>query len=80
MMSSDATAIEVAALRLPPGERARLATRLIESLDEDAAEDPTEVERAWEEEIRRRLAEYDSGDVQAVPATDVFAELRRRHV
>lgn len=35
--------IEVAALSLPLGERAALAQRLLESLDEDA-----EIEAAWD--------------------------------
>jgi putative addiction module component (TIGR02574 family) len=37
-----------------------------------------EVERAWEEEIRRRLEEYRAGEVQAIPAAEVFAEARAR--
>ena len=71
-------AVEAAALRLPPEARARLVKRLIESLDDDSEEDPGEVERAWEDEIKRRLAEYDAGNVQAIPASEIFAELRRR--
>jgi len=52
-------------LRLPASERARLAERLIASLDEDA-----EVDRAWVEEVRRRDAELDSGAVQSLPLED----------
>jgi putative addiction module component (TIGR02574 family) len=77
-MTMSVEAVEAAALQLPPAARAHLAKRLIESLDDDADEDLGEVERAWEDEIIRRLAEYDAGDVQAVPASEVFAELRRR--
>ncbi|MDQ3605400.1 MAG: addiction module protein [Gemmatimonadota bacterium] len=65
-------------LALPTAERARLAQRLIASLDEDESEDPQEVERAWEEEIRRRLAEVEAGSAELIPADDVFAELRAR--
>jgi putative addiction module component (TIGR02574 family) len=77
-MSTPLERLEAEVLALPPGERARLARRLIESLDipDDGDEDPTEVEIAWEAEIRRRLSEYDAGAVQAIPAAEVFAELR----
>lgn len=70
--------LEVEALELPVRERAQLAQRLLASLDEYTAEDPAEVERAWELEIQRRLAEYRTGQVQTIPATDVFAEARAR--
>ena len=70
--------IEAEILKLPIQERARLAHRLIVSLDEDADEDPAEVERAWEEEIRRRLAELEAGTAELIPAAEVFAELRAR--
>jgi putative addiction module component (TIGR02574 family) len=70
--------LEAEALELPMRERAQLAHRLIVSLDEDAEDDPIEVERAWEDEIRRRLAEVDAGTAELIPAEEVFAELRSR--
>lgn len=70
--------LEAEALELPPHERAQLIRRLIASLDEDSGEDPAAVEHAWEEEIRRRLAEVESGTAELIPAEDVFAELRSR--
>ena len=76
-MSLSPQQIEAGALELPPSERARLARRLIQSLDEEV-EDPTEVERAWEADIQRRLDEYRAGKVQTTPAADVFSEARRR--
>jgi putative addiction module component (TIGR02574 family) len=57
-------------------ERAHLVQRLIASLDEEEADDPQEVERAWEEEIRRRSAEVEAGTAELIPAEEVFAELR----
>ena len=45
---------------------------------QEAEEDPAGVERAWEEEIRRRLAELEAGTAELVPAEQVFAELRSR--
>jgi putative addiction module component (TIGR02574 family) len=77
-MSLPLDRLEAEALELPARERARLAHRLIASLDEDADEDPAEVERAWKEEIQRRLEEYRAGAVQAIPASEVFAEARAR--
>jgi putative addiction module component (TIGR02574 family) len=76
-MSLSPQQIEAGALELPPSERARLARRLIQSLDQEV-EDPSEVERAWEAEIQRRLGEYRAGKVETTPAADVFSEARRR--
>ena len=70
--------IENEALELPSSDRAQLATRLIASLEGETPDDPPEVERAWEEEIRRRLAELDAGTAELIPADEVFAELRAR--
>lgn len=65
--------LEAAVLSLPKGERARLAERLIASLDEDP-----EVEEAWAAEIKRRLDGIDRGEIEMIPAEDVLAEARRR--
>lgn len=70
--------LEAEALELPVQERAQLAKSLIASLDQDVDDDPAEVERAWEEEIRRRLTELDAGTAELIPADQVFAELRSR--
>jgi putative addiction module component (TIGR02574 family) len=58
---------------LPPEERVRLAEELLATVQEV---DP-EVEAAWDEEIRRRIAEIDSGTARLIPADEVFAEVRR---
>ena len=70
--------LEADALELPPHERAELAHRLLISLDEDAAADLVEVERAWAEEIQRRVTELDAGTAELIPAEEVLAELRAR--
>jgi putative addiction module component (TIGR02574 family) len=75
-MSTDE--LEASVLELPRAERARLAQRLVASLDEGEDEDPAAVEAAWEEEIARRVAELESGAVEAIPAEQVFAEVRAR--
>jgi putative addiction module component (TIGR02574 family) len=73
-MSNDVVhRLEAAALSLPKSERARLAERLIASLDDDS-----DVEQAWAAEIRRRLDSIDRGEVETIPAEQVLAEARRR--
>ena len=69
--------IEAAALNLPPSERADLASRLIDSLD-DTAEVEGDVEAAWVEEAERRYSEYRKGLVTARDSDDVFRDARRR--
>ena len=57
-------------LALSPDDRARLTELLLSSLD---AEPKSDVEAAWDEEIRQRLAAYDRGEVEAIDAETVFA-------
>lgn len=59
---------------LSPNDRARLAEKLLESLHENA--DP-DIEAAWDAEIRRRVAEVESGSVKLIPAEEVFDEIRQ---
>jgi putative addiction module component (TIGR02574 family) len=59
---------------LEPEDRARLAEELLASLD--AGMDP-EVAAAWDEEIRRRIAEIENGTAKLIPADEVFARARR---
>ncbi|MDD5673244.1 MAG: addiction module protein [Chitinivibrionales bacterium] len=64
---------EEQALKLASHERALLAERLIESLDElDAVEN----ERIWIEEAERRYSEYKSGKVTARSAAEVMRDAR----
>jgi putative addiction module component (TIGR02574 family) len=69
--------IEKDALRLSPEDRARLAVRLLSSL-EKAAESPEEIEKLWIAEAERRFQELRDGVVQGIPAREVFAELRNK--
>ena len=69
--------IEKDALRLSPEDRARLAVRLLSSL-EKAAESPEEIEKLWIAEAERRFQELRDGVVQGMPAREVFAELRNK--
>lgn len=65
--------IEQELMKLPAADRARLAERLIASLDEDA-----EVEAAWLAEVRRRDEELESGAVEAIPVEDALTAIRAR--
>jgi putative addiction module component (TIGR02574 family) len=69
--------VEKEALRLSPEDRARLAVRLLSSL-EGSAESPEEIEKVWIAEAERRFQELRAGVVQGIPARDVFAELRTK--
>ena len=62
---------------LPADDRAKLAEFLLESLREPIL---AEVEREWDEEIARRVAAFEAGEVAAVPAADVFAEAKHLHL
>ena len=67
--------IERDALSLPTEDRARLAVRLLDSL-EDTIETPEEMEKVWLAEANRRFQELQEGVVDGIPAADVFSELR----
>lgn len=51
------------ALALPVDERARVAARLIESLE---AADDADADMAWRTEVARRVRELDEGSVETV--------------
>lgn len=72
-MTSEVENVLLAALRLPAEARAVVVAELIESLDE-SEQVVEDVEAAWGEEIRRRLADVDAGLVTPVP----WPEARRR--
>ncbi len=67
--------LEVAALGLDPRSRARLAERLLESLESLS---PDENARIWAEEAQRRADALDSDTLSSRPADAVFREARAR--
>ncbi|GHD03843.1 hypothetical protein GCM10007320_64320 [Pseudorhodoferax aquiterrae] len=73
-MSDPVTELVQRGCALELKDRERLVDQLLESLNEPAA---AQLDAAWEEEIARRLAEYDRGEVDAIAAEDVFAKARR---
>jgi len=64
------------ALSLPPKDRAKLAHELIISLDKNV---DTNVSKAWEKEINKRVAEIHSGIAKGRPAEQVLAEIRAKY-
>lgn len=72
-MSSLIDELSRKARSLPPEERIRLAEELLSSV-QDSDE---EIETAWEDEIKRRLDEVESGTAKLIPAEEVFAEIRQ---
>jgi putative addiction module component (TIGR02574 family) len=76
-MAQSLAEIEDDALKLSEEDRARLAVRLLASLEEEA-ESPEEIEKLWLAEAERRFEELREGVVQGVPAREVFAQLRAK--
>ena len=65
--------IESEILSLPEDERAKLAQKLLLSLDEPTDE---QIAKLWAEESARRISEFDAGVVDAVPGDMVAAKAR----
>jgi putative addiction module component (TIGR02574 family) len=61
------------AIALPPEARAELTERLIASLAEDVS---PEITRAQLSEVRRRIAEVESGKATLIPGDEVLARVR----
>ncbi|HEY0017019.1 MAG TPA: addiction module protein [Longimicrobium sp.] len=60
---------ESAVLQLPKEHRARIAARLLESLEEE-----TRVEQAWAAEIRERIRAFRAGEMKAIPLEQALEE------
>jgi putative addiction module component (TIGR02574 family) len=74
-MSATLAKLQAQAKQLDSEERAQLASFLLETLEPAGGGD---VSQAWEAEIKARWAEIERGDVELIPATEVFAEARRK--
>src|SRR5487761_1010685 len=71
-MSDSVEAIVAEAVQLPPDQRLTLAHKILSSVEPEPS---AETDAAWDREIRERMARYDAGELQAIPAAEVFAEL-----
>jgi putative addiction module component (TIGR02574 family) len=73
MQSSTAEVFE-AALALSDDDRAKLADKLVASLDGDIDAD---AEAAWAAEIERRLAKIDAGQASSLSMNEAVARMHR---
>lgn len=73
-MAASAKVILDQALKLPANDRAALVDNLILSLDKP---DPS-LDAMWLKEAEDRLAAYQSGELRAVDADEVFRELGKQ--
>lgn len=73
MINSLLEDIEAAALQLTPAERAKLAERLLVSLDED-----DEILATWVVEAERRGDAFDRGEMEAIDFDEAIAQARAR--
>jgi hypothetical protein len=67
--------LEVEALKLDPQDRARLAEKLLQSLETLSDEENA---RLWAEEAQRRDQAWDADPAMGRPASDVFRDARAR--
>jgi len=74
-MKRDDSNLEDQVFLLPHRERARIALKLIESLDPGKDEDVAEL---WLDEAERRLAAYDAGESDARDAEVALSEIERQ--
>jgi putative addiction module component (TIGR02574 family) len=72
-MANPARGLESKALRLSRRDRARLAQRLLLSLDRET---DAGAEQLWLEEAERRLGQLKSGKVVGIPAEKVIKKAR----
>jgi putative addiction module component (TIGR02574 family) len=70
-MSTSAETLLRQALQLTPIDRAALVESLITSLDKPDAE----LDALWLKEAESRMAAYRAGEIDAIDADEVFAEL-----
>ncbi len=70
-MAIDTKDVLEIALALPAIDRAALVESLVASLDQPDAS----IDSAWAAEAEARLTAFDAGQIKAVPAEVVFAEL-----
>ena len=62
------------ALKLPPLERAELVENLLTSFEFQSRK---KVDALWAEEAEDRIDAFERGEMAAIPAKDVFAEIEK---
>jgi hypothetical protein len=72
--SETVEALEAAALRLTPADRARLVDRLIATLDADP-----EVEEGWAAAVERRQAEIEKETISLTRGPELLAKVKAEY-
>lgn len=67
-MNGSIETIVSAAVQLPPDQRLTVAHRILSSVEPERS---AEIDLAWDQEIRDRIARHDAGGVLGIPATEV---------
>ncbi len=62
------------ALKLPPVERAELVENLLSSFEFQSRK---AIDALWAEEVEDRIDAFDGGEMAAIPAKDVFADIEK---
>ena len=73
-MTNKVQTIAAEAAQLERQERVAIVEKLLESLESDPTDDPSEVAKAWRNEVRGRSVELRNGDVKAIPWDQVKAD------
>ncbi len=76
VMDSDVSALLHDARQLEHHELVGLVHELLRILSDDAESESSEIENAWDEEIRHRLAELETGAVATVNGPETIALAR----
>jgi len=76
-MSQAAIQLCEAVLALPRDERATIAAILADSLEED--DDPVEVAKAWDAEIKRCVEAADRGEVSFISHEELWQRLDAKY-
>lgn len=69
------TKLAKVALSLPPKSRAKLAEKLLESLDDSKQR---EIDAVWAEEAENRIDAFEQGKLKGISGPEVFRNLKAR--
>ena len=73
-MSKQREQILAEALRLPPVERAELVENLLSSFEFRSRKT---IDALWAQEAESRIDAFERGEISAIPAKEVFAEIEK---
>ena len=66
-MANKVETITAEAAQLERRERVAIIENLLESLETEPSDDPSEVAKTWGHEVRRRSTELKNGNAEAIP-------------